>query len=351
MARIRRSSDHVPSHARSALLRGSLRLARIVTAGPSPAALHRFEVVRWCEDHGGQVRLTARHFGYSPDTVSRWVRAFAERHMPGLEDRSRRPKKVRTPTTPSAVVVRIRELRERYPRWGREKLRVLLGREGIRVSGKTIDRTLERLRRRGELREPRVVQKAMERRRARMQRTARPTGLVVDRPGFLQLDTQDLRSDTSRAYTFAAVDYLTRKRVIAAAPRLTSAEGARFFERAQREFPFAIWAVQTDGGSEFMAEFAAAAKAAGVAHYVNRPNYPQGQGRVERSFLTDVRECYEVDEPSRGIDALDRQLVEWNRVYQDVRPHQALGYLTPNEFYANWLRDQASAAASVSDMS
>lgn len=31
--------------------------------------------------------------------------------------------------------------------------------------------------------------------------------------------------------------------------------------------------------------------------------------------------------------------------------HQALGYLTPNEFYAKWLREQASAALSVSDMS
>lgn len=333
------------------VLPGTARLVRIVGAVPTPAAQRRLEVIRWYEGHGRSARLAARHYGYSPDTVARWVRAFAARGSAGLADRSRRPKRVRTPTTPSAVVIRIRELRERYPRWGREKLRVLLRREGIAVSAKTIDRTLERLRRRGELREPRVVQKAMERRRARLARTARPAGLVVARPGFLQLDTQDVRREGTRAYTFAAVDYLTRKRVIGAAPRLTSGEGARFFGRARREFPFAIWAVQTDGGSEFMADFAAAAKAAGVAHYVNRPNYPQGQGRVERSFLTDVRECYEVDDRPPGIDALERQLAQWNRVYEDVRPHQALGYLTPNEFYANWLREQASAAASVSEMS
>lgn len=331
------------------VLPGTARLVRIVATGPSPAAQRRLEVIRWYEGHGRSARLAARHFGYSPDTVALGARLRGARS--GLEDRSRRPKKVRTTTTPSAVVIRIRELRERYPRWGREKLRVLVGREGIAVSAKTIDRTLERLRRRGELREPRVVQKAMERRRARPARSARPAGLVVDRPGFLQLDTQDVRGDGSRAYTFAAVDYLTRKRVIAAASRITSGEGARFFERAQREFPFAIWAVQTDGGSEFMADFAAAAKAAGVAHYVNRPNYPQGQGRVERSFLTDVVECYEVDERPHGIDALERQLVEWNRVYEEVRPHQALGYLTPNEFYAQWLREQASAATPVSDIS
>lgn len=351
MPRIPPSSDHVPSHTVMALARGSLYLGRVAAKEPSPTAIHRFEVVRWYEEHGRAVRLTARHFGYSPDTVSRWVSAFAQHRIAGLEDRSRRPRKVRTPTTPSAVVVRIRELRETYPRWGREKLRVLLDREGIRISAKTIDRTLERLRRRGELREPRVVQKAMERRRARLQRTARPTGFVVDRPGFLQLDTQDVRSDAGRAYTFAAVDYLTRKRVIGAAGRITAAEGARFFERAQKTFPFPIWAVQTDGGSEFMAEFAAAAKAAGVAHYVDRPNYPQGQGRIERSFLSDVLECYEVEGLPHGLDELDRQLAAWNRVYEEIRPHQALGYLTPNEFYAKWQREHATAATAVSDMS
>lgn len=347
----RHASDGLSSRTKTLLPRPLVPLARSLARDPSAAARHRFEVVRWYEEHGRVVRLAARHFGYSPDTVSRWVHAFAERRMAGLEDGSRRPRHVRTPTTPSAVVVRIRQLRETYPRWGREKLRVLLEREGIRVSAKTIDRTLGRLRRRGELREPHVVQKAMERRRTRMARTARPTGLVVDRPGFLQLDTQDVRSEAGRAYTFAAVDYLTRKRVIAAAARITAGEGARFFARVQKAFPFPIWAVQTDGGSEFMAEFATAAKAAGVAHYVNRPNYPQGQGRIERSFLSDVLECYEVEGLPRGVAALDQQLAVWNRVYEEIRPHQALGYLTPNEFYDRWLREQASAAAAASDMS
>lgn len=325
-------------------LPGTARLARIVLTETSSVAQHRFEVVRWYEDHGRSVRLAARHFGFSPDTISRWTQAFAAKGIRGLEDRSRRPRGVRTPTTPLPVVRRIRELRETYPRWGREKLRVLLAREGILVSAKTVDRTLERLRKSGDLREPRVVQKSLERRRERMKRVARPSGLVVDRPGFLQLDTQDLRGDGRRAFAFAAVDHLTRKRVLGAAARITSEEGARFFERARAVFPFPIWAVQTDGGSEFMGAFAAAATAAGIPHYVNRPNYPQGQGRVERSFLTDVLECYEVDELPRDIEALERTLRRWNDVYESVRPHQALGYLTPNEYYARWSAEHSLAA-------
>ncbi len=46
-----------------------------------------------------------------------------------------------------------------------------------------------------------------------------------------------------------------------------------------------------------------------------------------------------------------RQLDAWNVVYETIRPHQALGHLTPDEFYAEWEREHANAAAAVSDMS
>ena len=321
------------------------------TAAPSPAAQHRYEVVRWYEEHGRLTRLTARHFGHSPDTVSRWVRALQARGMRGLESRSRRPDHVRQPTTPLATVVRIQELREQYPRWGREKLRVLLLREGTSVSAKTIDRTLARLRRRGQLHEPPMVRKAALARARTASRPRRPAGLVVDRPGFLQLDSQETRFGGTAVFTFAAVDFLTRKRVISAASQLTSAAGARFLARVQERFPFPIWAVQGDGGHEFRGEFALAAAAAGITQYTNRPNYPQGNGRVERSFLTDDQEFHEVEELTPTAEGLERQLVVWNRVYEEIRPHQALGYLTPNEFYAQWVAEHPTATAGLSEMS
>lgn len=321
------------------------------TAAPSAAAEHRFEVVRWYEQHGRQVRLTARHFGHSPDTVSRWVRAFALRQMRGLEDRSRRPKQVRRPTTPLDQVARIKALRERYPRWGREKLRVLLLREGISVSAKTIDRTIARLRARGELREPPAVRKALRARARAAMRPRRPQDLVVDRPGFLQLDSQEIRFAGKAIFTFAAVDFFTRKRVVAAASQLTSAAGARFLARVQERFPFAVRAVQCDGGHEFRGEFEQAALAAGIAQFINRSNYPQGNGRVERSFLTDDQEFHEVEDLATTAEGLERQLAVWNRIYEEIRPHQALGYLTPNEFYAQWVAEQPIATAGLSEMS
>jgi len=116
--------------------------------------------LRWIEfylAHERNARLTCRHFGISSATFYRWWARYDPRRLTTLEDRSRRPRRVRQPQTPAAVVARIRALRETYPRWGKAKLAVLLRAEGWPVSVSTVGRTLSRLRRLGQLREPAVV--------------------------------------------------------------------------------------------------------------------------------------------------------------------------------------------------
>lgn len=334
-----------------AILPGAGRLARF-PAVPSPEAKRRLKVMQWCEEHSGRVRLAARRHGLSPDTVSRWLRAYRERGVAGLEAKRRRPKRVRQPTTPADVVLRIQALREQYPRWGREKLRVLLAREGIMVSAKTVDRTIARLKARGVLREPLRLSKARAR-KARQERLRRPKELVVDAPGALvQMDTKFVAlGDGKTVYEFAGVDYFTRKRVVGLAPSLHSQQGAAFLRRLVAEFPFPVQAVQSDGGPEFMKDFTAAAAELQVIPYLNRPNYPQGNGRVERAFRTDEEEFYQVEDQPADRGGLEAKLQAWNHVYETVRPHQALGYLTPDEFYEQWANEQRQRKEAVSDMS
>ena len=331
-----------------AILPGAARLARL-PAEPSPEAKRRLGIVQWYEKHGRRVRLTARHFGFSPDTISRWARAYAEGGVGWLEPGSRRPKHVRQPQTPVGVVQRIQVLREQYPAWGREKLRVLLLREGIDVSAKTIDRVIARLKARGLLREPLRSRKAA---RARLKRLKRPPDLKVDQPGvLLQIDSKQVQLGGGKVFfQFAAVDCFTRKRAVAVAPSLTSQQGAAFLEQAAAAFPLPVQAIQSDGGSEFLGEFSKRAAALNLPHYFNRPNYPQGNGRVERSFRSDEEEFYQVEELPADLGGLETALLTWNQVYESVRPHQALGYLTPDEFYQNWLNNHQRKEA-VSDMS
>ena len=79
----------------------------------------------------GNGRLTFQHFGISPDTFYRWKRRYQKDCLKSLEDgrKSRRPNALRNPETAVEVVEKIRSLRETYPRWGKEKLFVLLKKE------------------------------------------------------------------------------------------------------------------------------------------------------------------------------------------------------------------------------
>ena len=332
-----------------AILPGAARLARL-PAEPSLEAKRRMKVMGWYREHGEKVRLTARHFGFSPDTVSRWVLAYGVKGLAGLEPRSRRPRRVRQPQVAVEVVQRVQALREQYPRWGREKLRVLLVEEGITLSPKSIDRVLARLRARGVLREAVQPRKTP---RWRHQRLRRPKELVVDRPGVLvQLDTKHVPLGKGKvAYQFGAVDCFTRKRVVALAPQLTSAQGAAFLKLMVAQFPFPVQAVQSDGGSEFLKEFGPTVEELKLAHYFNRPNYPQGNGRIERSFRTDEEEFYQVEDLPADLSGLEQALLRWNHTYETVRPHQALGYKTPEQFYHDWLKNHPSGKEVLSDMS
>lgn len=93
----------------------------------------------------GNARLTCRYFGISSQTFYRWKRRFNPYRLTSLEAKSSRPLRVRKPETPPKVVEEVRELRERYPRWGKDKLGVLLKRERIFISPSTVGRTIKRL--------------------------------------------------------------------------------------------------------------------------------------------------------------------------------------------------------------
>ncbi len=53
---------------------------------------------------------------------------------------------------------------------------------------------------------------------------------------------------------------------------------------------------------------------------------------VERAHRTHTEDFYEVTDSSFGLSELSEQLLEWEWVYNTVRPRQAPGYLTPAGF-------------------
>jgi transposase InsO family protein len=64
---------------------------------------------------------------------------------------------------------------------------------------------------------------------------------------------------------------------------------------------------------------------------------------VERSNRTRNEEFYELAHGQPNLAALDQQLRKWENTYNCVRHHQALAYLTPQEFLFQWKRKSKKA--------
>ena len=62
------------------------------------------------------------------------------------------------------------------------------------------------------------------------------------------------------------------------------------------------------------------------------PRSPKLNGAVERAKRTHTEEFYQVTDCSLEMKDLNRELRQWEKIYNTVRPHQSLGYLTPLQF-------------------
>jgi putative transposase len=292
------------------------------------------------QSHGRKAALTCRYFGISRQTFYRWKRRYDPQNLRTLEDRSHRPHRRRHPTWTAEQAERVGCLREQYPRWGKDKLAVLLRREGWAVSVSRVGRIVTSLRQRGVLSAPRLFR--VKRRRGTAGRPwalRKPKDYAVEKPGDLvQLDTLDLRPSPGVVLKqFTARDMVTRWDVIEVHRRATSAAASLFLETLQRRLPFPLRALQVDGGSEFAALFEQACRQRGLHLFVLPPRSPKLNGQVERANRTHTEEFYEVTPFSLPLSELNRELQAWERTYNTIRPHQALGYLTPQEFLAQTL--------------
>ncbi len=104
--------------------------------------------------------------------------------------------------------------------------------------------------------------------------------------------------------------------------------------RAAR-MPFPVRALSVDNGSEFMASFEQACADRGTLLLTLPPRSPKLNGSVQRANRTHTEEFYEVTDAEPDLGSLQAALRAWETTYNTIRPHQALGYLTPAEYLAS----------------
>ena len=135
---------------------------------------------------------------------------------------------------------------------------------------------------------------------------------------------------------FTARDVVSRWDILGVFSRATANTAAQFLDDIQVRSPYRVKAIQVDGGSEFKAEFELACQERGIPLFVLPPRSPKLNGCVERANRTHREEFYEVSDLDWTVAGLRPDLLNWEVVYNTIRPHKSLKYLTPQEYITQW---------------
>lgn len=115
------------------------------------------------------------------------------------------------------------------------------------------------------------------------------------------------------------------------------------FEKIKQRIPFEIGSMNTDNGGENGKDFKEELAQDEVVHFYSRTGTPTDNPRVERSHLTDEREFYSRGNSYLPFKEQKEALKKWEYIYNYIRPHQALGLMTPMAFYKLWKKNPQKA--------
>ncbi|KKS48426.1 MAG: Integrase catalytic region [Candidatus Nomurabacteria bacterium GW2011_GWA2_43_66] len=312
-----------------AILPGAIFIARsaFLAGNLSERAKQRLRILDWHNTHGKNISLTARHFGLMRETVIGWRHRLAEEGPRGLEDRSHRPHHPRRPTTSWDIAFEIVKLRKQYPAWSKYKIHSLLP-DSIKTSVSTVGRILKR---------KNLINKKISRKRSKSAKNPRarfPRGMKISEAGdMIQMDTKYIMLVGGRKYyQFTAIDVLSKRKVMRVYKTQSSKNGALFLEECFEAFPFSIQAIQTDNGAPFQKHFDVLCKKKNIPHYYIYPRNPKQNTYVEISHGADEREFYQQGNIYEDFEVMQKKMADWEYIWNNIRPHQALDYLTPNQY-------------------
>lgn len=308
------------------ILPGAAKASRIYS--PSKAAKQRLKWIDY-QKKVKNVALVCRHFGIQRSLFYKWQNRYDRLGLKGLEDQSRKPKTFRQSQIPLKQIDLIRKLRKRYPYYSKYKLAVILKRDfDVALSDSTVGRVIKKY----DLffRSPYRSKKD----RMKYKRTRLPKEFKVAQPGDLvQSDTKHIPFFGPKMYFYVIKDCLTKMVSIKVSAKISSKQSRLAYEESGRHIPYQIRNIHTDNGPENLKELADFCGENQINHYFSRPRTPQDDafvenmiGTIEREFIQQGKLAFDLEEQQKLID-------QYLDEYHNFRPHQALGYLTPSEYY------------------
>ena len=159
-----------------------------------------------------------------------------------------------------------------------------------------------------------------------------PRGLVPEAFNpreVIQMDTVDF----GQVFAFTGVDIFTKEVSVKLYASLTAKDGLDFLTLSFNNRFNHTKLLQTDGGSEFKAEFRLNVFKYADRFRVARPYKKNEQSYIE-SFNRSLRkECLGWSKYKQNdISSLEKELSDYLMYYHNKRPHMSLNMMTPNEF-------------------
>ena len=318
-------------------------------------------------ENGNNVKKTGLKIGISREWLSKLKNRFENnnRNPRCLEPKSRAPchtsnrNRISTQTEEKLL-----EIRDKYG-WGKEDISVVLKRDyELKAAPSTVNRYLHKHSRI----DPKISEKNKkawaekkigEQNKIPLTIKYRPPKELKDyAPGALIEKDMKLAATTSKIrkkmdtkyhiqdynnYQHSFLDSFTRIKLMEISERPDSESARKAFERIKERLPFKIAAMNTDSGGENGKDFKEGLTGNEIVHFYSRTGTPTDNPRVERSHLTDEREFYCRGNSYQSYERQREGIKRWEYIYNFVRPHRALGFLTPMEFYEVWKKDPKEA--------
>jgi len=258
----------------------------------------------------------AQRLGKHRETVHLWIKGITRTGLLGFLDQYRQAKKgERKKRQVDPVVKRkVWALREREYDCCGQKIQYFLNLEhGIHLSVPKIYEIL--------------VEKYAIRSKWKKNKQRGPIPQAVEPRQVIQMDTIDF----GELFAFTAIDTFSKEADILLAPALTAEYGCQFLHRSmERRFGGYVNLLQTDGGTEFKAEFKKDLPSFCNRHRIARPYRKNEQSYIESFNRTVRKEClgwqnYRL----KDLSECEKMVELFLERYHYHRPHMGLSMRTP----------------------
>ena len=305
-------------------------LASSCAFADSDIARYRLKVVEFGTKYGWKAATDA--FGVRRSTYFLWKlklnRSLGK--LNSLVPTSTRPHLVRQMMVDSRLIAFISSIRQQYGRIGKDKLEILIAAYCQEININPIKAT--------------SIGKVISRHRffyeGKRKYKRRRLGILRTRyapkekqPGFIEMDSVIVYSLTGTHVFITALDVFTKQAYCLYTRTHASKRAKQLLLQIVSTHAYPIRIIQTDNGSEFMGLFDEFCQNQSITHLFTYPRSPRINGSIERFNRTIQEEFIErSDSIYLGKDSITSHLNKYLSWYNETRPHNSLGNMSPNTF-------------------